>query len=124
MSNLPDPKAIKEYQQHMDAWQEALGLTEWRAVLAAKKAPAAMADVVVDLPARMATFRLGDFKGATIDSSTLEACAVHEWLHVLLAPLIAFAKAPQTPDEHLDFVEHGIIRALERLLLPPETKEF
>jgi hypothetical protein len=53
-----------------------------------------------------------------VNSGTLEQTAVHELLHVLLYPLIEAAKSAQTSDEDLRSIEHGVINALERLLVP------
>ena len=96
-------------------WQAKFSLGDWRIERGNKQAKNAMASVEFNPPARLAVYRLGDFGAEEITPASLEACVVHELLHVLLFDLIQTASGKST-DEELEAAEHRCINVLEKLL--------
>jgi hypothetical protein len=103
-------------------WQQLLNLNDWRITRSPQRKKGVMADLpTIDLEQRLAIYRVGtDFGMEAVDDTSLEATALHEVLHVLLAELIEAAKNPETPADTLRSVEHRVINTLERLLLRKE----
>jgi hypothetical protein len=113
MKNLPSPEQALMFDGFVQKWQARLNLGDWRIERGKKPAVGAMADVSFNEPARLATYRLGDFGGESITPESLEATAVHELCHVLLHDLIAAADARQD----VEAAEHRVVNVLERLLM-------
>jgi hypothetical protein len=78
-----------------------------------------MASVEFNQPARLATYRIGDFGAEKITPQTLKKTALHECLHVLMHDLIETATDRGSSAEQIEAAEHRIINVLERIL----TKE-
>ena len=97
-------------------WKARLNLADWRIERGSKPAKAAMASVEFNPPARLVTYRLGDFGAEDITPHSLEKTAIHELLHVFLYDLIQTASGKAT-DEELEAAEHRIINILESLLI-------
>ncbi len=117
--NLPSAEQVAEFDGYIRKWQALLNLGDWRIERGKRPAVRAMADVKLDLLARTATYRLGDWAGEAITPTSLEATAVHELLHVMLVELIDAAKAPRNADR-IGSAEHRVINVMERLLVPPK----
>lgn len=81
-----------------------------------KPAKNAMASVEFDVPARLATYRVGDFGAEQITPESLSKTALHEVLHVFLHDLIAVASDGRSTDEQLESAEHRVINVLEKAL--------
>lgn len=101
------------------AWQDRLGLHDWR-IRRAKK-PAAksnMAEVKIFHRNRLANVYLGDTFGVNTRPTpdTIEATALHELLHVLLAELVNQTEYG-IEGEALESAEHRVIHVLEKLLM-------
>ena len=106
-----------EFDKYIVKWQNALNLNCWRIVREAK-ASKNMAEVVVNLPSRMAMYRLGsNFGSEPVTHYSLESTACHELLHVLLSEYRA-AVASEQSDEIIQATEHRIVHTLENLLVP------
>lgn len=120
MSNTLTPDDVAEFGKHLREWQGKLGLMGWRIVQSPIPAKKSMAEMDKwDWPQRQVTCRVGlDWKSTPVTSGTLEQTAVHELLHVLLYELKQTAQEPGISDEDLRSIEHGVINALERLLVP------
>lgn len=103
------------FDSYVVKWQARLNLGDWRIERGGKPAKNAMASVEVNPPARLATYRLGDFGAEAITPVSLEKTAIHEMLHILLHDLIDTAQGKATDDE-LETHEHRVINVLERLL--------
>ena len=105
------------FEQHLINWQDQLGLVSWRINFSEKKPPrSASADVECFHPDRLASIRLGaDLGGTKVTSENLEALAIHELLHVLLAPL-KDQVASGLEGESLDAYEHQVINTIQKLL--------
>jgi hypothetical protein len=109
----------------MNAWQERLGLMDWRITRSTKppisKALSQMTDW--DTQQRQVSCRLARNWGSSEKptDTLLEQTAVHELSHVLLHPLIEQAQASKDYDEALQGVEHGVINRLEKLFVPGQV---
>ena len=106
------------------AWQDRLGLHDWRINLAKKPAKNGhMAEVKVFHRNRLANVYLGATFGANTKPTpeTLESTALHELLHVLLAELVNQSDYG-IEGEALDSAEHRVIHVLEKLLMRDATK--
>lgn len=106
----------EKYKQSLDKWQKKLGLVDWRFNLREQKAPSAMADVNPNYQARLANFRLGDWKASPQTDLEIEKTACHEVLHVFLAELIELVQA-ESKQNCIDSAEHRVINVLESLLV-------
>lgn len=107
-----------EFARYMVKWQRLLNLDDYRIQQGGRPARGAMADMSIDIGARLAIWRLGKTFGMEpVTTQTLEATAVHELLHVLLAELGALIETKASPDL-IESAEHRIINTLERLLVP------
>ena len=92
-----------------------LNLADWR-IERGGKAKDAMASVEFNAPARLVTYRLGDFGSEAITPESLKKTCFHEMLHVLLYDLIQSASSKCT-EEELEGAEHRVINVLETLLI-------
>ena len=107
-----------EFAKYVAHWQRELNLYDWRIVQGTKPAPGAIADMSINIGARLAVWRLGRSFGAEqVTPANLEAAAFHEAFHVLLADLIAAVESKAAP-EIIEAAEHRIVNTLERLLVP------
>jgi hypothetical protein len=116
MKNPVSPEDAKVFDGFVLKWQARLNLGDWRIERGIKPAKGAMASVDFDEPARLATYRLGDFGAEPINAGSLEKTAIHELLHVFLHDLIAAAQDRSTTPEALEAAEHRVVNVLERLL--------
>lgn len=119
-TNIPNEEQSKLFDRYMEHWQTVLNLCDWRIEKGLKPAKNAMASVEFHSPARLATYRLGDWGGTPITEKSLEQTAVHELLHVVLYDLVAVAQNRDAKDEDIEAAEHRVINVFERLL----TKEL
>lgn len=117
--NTPSTEQVLLFDQCMWFWQEELSLGDWRIERGLKPAKGAMASVEFNQPARLATFRIGDFGAEKITPDTLKKTALHECLHILTYDLIQIARDRGSSDEQIEAAEHRVINVLERIL----TKE-
>ena len=116
MKNTLSAEQALFFDECMRRWQVTLNLQDWRIERGQKPAKDAMASVEFDEPARLAVYRLGDWKGEAITDPAIDATAVHESLHILLRDLIATAQDPRATPEQLEAAEHRVINVLERVL--------
>lgn len=117
MKNTPSAEQALFFDQCMAGWQRVLHLGDWRIERGKKPAAKdAMASVEFDDPARLVTYRLGDFGGDQITEQLLDTTALHESLHILLHDLIAVAQDKSAEPDKLDAAEHRVINVLERVL--------
>lgn len=119
VKNIPSAEQVLLFDQHMTQWQEELSLGDWRIERGSKPAKGAMASVEFNQPARLATYRIGDFGAEKITPQTLKKTALHECLHVLMHDLIETATDRGSSAEQIEAAEHRVINVLERIL----TKE-
>ena len=119
VKNMPSAEQALLFDQCMIHWQEELSLGDWRIERGSKPAKGAMASVEFNHPARLATYRIGDFGAEKITTQTLKKTALHECLHILMHDLIQTATDRGSSDEEIEAAEHRVINVLERML----TKE-
>jgi hypothetical protein len=119
VKNMPSAEQALLFDQCMIHWQEELSLGDWRIERGSKPAKGAMASVEFNQPARLATYRIGDFGAEKITPQTLKKTALHECLHVLMHDLIETATDRGSSAEQIEAAEHRVINVLERIL----TKE-
>ena len=116
MTNIPTPEDAKLFAQSVRKWQQVLSLGDWRIERGSKPAKAAMASVEFNTPARLATYRLGDFGAEKITPESLDQTALHELLHVFLHDLMTVAQDPKSSQDEIEMQEHRVINLLEKLL--------
>jgi len=116
---MPSAEQALLFDQCIIHWQEELSLGDWRIERGSKPAKGAMASVEFNQPARLATYRIGDFGAEKITPQTLKKTALHECLHVLMHDLIETATDRGSSAEQIEAAEHRVINVLERIL----TKE-
>ena len=116
MPNIPTPEDTKLFAQSVRKWQQVLSLGDWRIEKGSKPAKAAMASVEFNTPARLATYRLGDFGAEKITPESLDQTALHELLHVFLHDLMTVAQDPKSSQDEVEMQEHRVINLLEKLL--------
>jgi len=116
MTNIPTPDDVKLFAQSVKKWQQVLSLGDWRIEKGSKPAKAAMASVEFNTPARLATYRLGDFGAEKITPESLDQTALHELLHVFLHDLMTVAQDPKSSQDEVEMQEHRVINLLEKLL--------
>ncbi len=116
------PKAFLTDEQNsafdacMLAWQSKLNLMDWRVERGPGFAKGAMASVVTNYGARLATYRTGDWGSDPITPQSISATALHEMLHVLLAEMICLKSSASAEPELLESAEHRVVNTLEKLL--------
>lgn len=117
----PPPNPVSEadkdsFTVFVKSWQQRLGLNDWRIERSLRKTKN-MAEVKIEHLHRLATYRIGEhFGGSPVNAKTLEATALHELLHVLLAELVNQVEYG-IEGEALESAEHRVINTLEKLLL-------
>ena len=116
MPNIPTPQDVALFAQSVRKWQQVLSLGDWRIEKGSKPAKAAMASVEFNTPARLATYRLGDFGAEKITPESLDQTALHELLHVFLHDLMTVAQDPKSSQDEVEMQEHRVINLLEKLL--------
>ena len=104
------------FDSYIIKWQAKLNLNDWRIERGSLPAKNAMASVEFNDPARLATYRLGDFGAEAITPVSLEKTAIHELLHIMLHDLIETAQDKFEPDQ-LEAAEHRVINLFEKILL-------
>lgn len=114
--NRPDEIQAVEFDGYVTHWQEVLNLKDWRIERSRKPTKDSMAEVEFDECQRLATYRLGDFGGETINSANLSKTALHEVLHVFLRDLTNTYRDPKSSEDQLDAAEHQVINVLEKVL--------
>lgn len=114
--NAPNREQAQQFDQYIKHWQAVLGLQRWRMERGTKPAVDAMASVLMNDQAKLATYRLGDFGATTINEQSLSQTALHEVLHVFLYELIATAQDRGATPDQLEAAEHGVINVLETVL--------
>ena len=117
MSNIPTPEDSAIFAQSVRKWQQVLNLGDWRIEKGLKPAKNAMASVEFNEPARLATYRLGDFGAEKITQESLDQTALHELLHVFLHDLMTVAQDPKSSQEEIEVQEHRVVNLLEKLLI-------
>ena len=116
MKNMPSVEQVLLFDKYMAHWQTVLSLGDWRIERGVKSAKNAMASVEINQPARLATYRIGDFGAEEITESSLKKTALHECLHLLTYDLIETAADRGASPEQLEAAEHRLINVLERVL--------
>jgi hypothetical protein len=117
MSNIPTPQDAALFAQSVKKWQKVLNLGDWRIEKGLKPAKNAMASVEFNEPARLATYRLGDFGAERVTPQSLDQTALHELLHVFLHDLMTVAQDPKSSQEEIEVQEHRVVNLLEKLLI-------
>lgn len=104
-----------EFDLHIRAWQDKLGLNDWRIERGKGNSVGAMSKVKCHYQDRLAVYRTGNWSGV-VTTEALESTAIHELLHVLLAELTYVVAAEASSDIQYS-VEHRIVNTLEKLLV-------
>jgi len=100
-------------------WQDKLGMVDWSIHYAHEFVEGDYARTYWNLSGAVATVYLStkwdDLRPKTRDA--LDRLALHEVLHILVAPLTAEAEARYTDQKTIDTAEHCIIRRLENIIV-------
>jgi hypothetical protein len=104
-----------EFDGYMKKWQDRLNLNNWRVERSKKRARAGvMAQVSISVADRLAAYRTGKFDDSS--SRELDSTALHESVHILLAPYKAACMSNAGEDAVMS-EEHAIVVLMEKLLL-------
>ena len=115
--NPVSPADALLFDSYMTKWQSILNLNDWRIERGAAAASrGAMASVEFNAPARLATYRLGDFGAEAVTPKSLQTTCVHELLHVVLYDLMDAVFNRHAP-EVIEAAEHKVINLFEKILL-------
>ena len=114
--NPVSPENALLFDSYMTKWQGILNLNDWRIERVGRPAKNAMASVEFDAPARLATYKLGDFGAEAVTPVSLEKTALHEALHISLYDLIDAAFNRHAP-EVIEAAEHRVVNLFEKILL-------
>ena len=116
MKNLTTTAHREEFARYVAEFQDLLNLRDWRIEPSGRNAPkGAFAQISPQLDDRLAVWSLGrDWGGTPITSKALRETALHEVLHVFLAPLIQAAASRD--EEATAGIEHSVVVILEKLL--------
>lgn len=121
IKNPVGPADASLFDGFVAKWQARLNLGNWRIERGARPAKNAMASVEFNDPARLATYRLGDFGCEPITPASLEKTAIHELGHIMLHDLITVAQDRGATPEQLEAAEHAVINVWEGLLFDRQT---
>lgn len=106
------------FQRYAKEWQQQLGLLEWSLYFE----HADIADVYArtswstnDMLATIQLARNWDDMRLKTDAE-IRSLALHEILHVLMAPLVSQAEWRYASKDGVDSAEHSIVRRLENVL--------
>lgn len=117
----PKNQLTKEHNEKFDLyvrkWLLLLNMNDWRFVRHSTPS-ASMAEISkISMTDRLAHYRVGkDFGETEVNDESLENIALHEVLHVFLAPLIYEVIAYKEENKWTMEKEHSIIIVLARLL--------
>ena len=114
--NAPTVEQVAEFTEYIEHFQTLLNLRDWRIEHSCRPAgKGALADVGTSLEDRLAVWSIGsDWGPMPINSKTLRETALHETLHIFLAPLIAACRSRD--DDAIMTAEHSVVAVLEKLL--------
>jgi len=111
---LLTPEQDAEFDRLVAVWQRRLNLLDWRIERAAGRARGNMAQVVLDIPARLASYKTGPWSGPAT-TAAIEATVVHELLHVALREL-TYAIENRLDADLVESAEHRVVNTFEKLL--------
>ena len=102
------------FDGYIKKWQRLLSLDQWRIERSLRRSKKNMAEVVVNDPGMLVTYRIGlGFGSSPVTPYTLESTALHEVLHVMLREF----KMDQSEAN-----EHKVVNMLEKLLMETNLK--
>jgi hypothetical protein len=119
--NPVTPQGKDCFSMYVLHWQDKLSLGDWRIEVSDKPANKAnMAEINrFDLPARLATYRIGaDFGSTPVTDMSIEQIACHEVWHVRLHELIEVCRNPASTEDQIASAEHAVIHAAVRVCVP------
>jgi transcriptional regulator of met regulon len=118
--NPVTPEAREAFWLYVRAWQERLGMQDWRIVVSSKPATSDAAAMVstCDVESRLAVIRLGtDFRSEEVTDETLEDTAAHELCHIFLHAFKLACQDPRTDHATIMSEEHRIVHTLVNMLV-------
>jgi hypothetical protein len=109
-----NPK-LAAFERRVRWWQKKLGLVDWEIAVEWMPDDSARADVSYVLKGMLATARLSK----STPASEIDRSALHECLHLVLAPMIAAAEVdPHHLNEiYRESTEHAVIQVIGNALL-------
>lgn len=109
------PEHREAFESSLEYWQGELNLRDWRVNLSKKPTGRkVLACVEIDWEAAICKVMLPKVWPIEVTPAELDSTALHELLHVMLAPLLQASRARD--DEATATIEHRVIQVLERLL--------
>ena len=111
-------KHFELFQSISHKYVKALGLTDWSIHYAHEQLDDLYAETRTNVGSRVATIALGTYWDdlRPLTDTELKKLALHETLHVLLAPLMKEATERYTTPYGLEQFEHDVIRRLENIV--------
>lgn len=105
-------------------WREKLGLMNWAFYFEHTKTEDAYARTSWSTNAMAATLKFATEWDnlRPKNEHEIDMLALHEVLHVLMAPLISEAEYRYSTQESIDMAEHSIIRSLENIVVGIDAK--
>lgn len=107
------------FKDNFIKWQHKLGIIDWSLHFTHELVEGDYARTYYVLSGAVATVHLStewdDMRPK--NDETIDRLALHETLHLLIAPLVAEAGARYTNQEAIDVAEHSIIRRLENTII-------
>ena len=110
-------KDFETFKQYCEEWRQKLGVCDWSIHYAHDDSEGTYARTFWKLTDMVSTIQFGkhwdDLRPKT--DHEINKVALHEVLHLVMAPLTAEAGARFTTQDAIDLAEHRIIRQLENL---------
>jgi hypothetical protein len=112
-------KDFQLFKDCADRWIQKLSICNWAFYYEHKKLDGKYAETIWSSVDMIATIRLSkDWDDLRPKNDTeIDRLALHEVLHVLLAPLVSQAEWRYASQDGIITVEHSIVRSLENMLL-------
>lgn len=106
------------FKKEARKWQSKLGLTNWALYFKQKDVKDCYARTHWHVGSMAATLEFctkwDDYRPK--NAHEIDKLALHEVLHVLMAPLISEAEYRYTTNDAIETAEHSIVRSLENML--------
>lgn len=112
-------KDFEEFKRNCLKWQNKLGITNWSIYFEHCPAKGTYAKTHWNTVQMAATIQFATYWDSTRpkNSYEIDKLALHEVVHVLLAPLVSEAEYRYTSLDAIESAEHSIVRSLENLIL-------
>lgn len=117
-------KDFELFKKYCDEVVQVLGLTEWSVLYAHEHFANEFANTNYQVSSATAVITLSTYWDGLRPKTdlALRRLALHEVLHIVLAPLVAEAMERYTNQLTIDTAEHLIIRRLENMIIKEKSQ--